>query len=103
MTLSSQFVALSAAKPAQNVATSVTTFYLSQQIGFMAGITFSESLIRSSLENRLIAEFGNSIRGHKVGYTELITYSRKLMMFYIVNSNNTESSTIISLCAPGIP
>ncbi|KAJ5379820.1 uncharacterized protein N7496_002248 [Penicillium cataractarum] len=54
MTLSSQFVALSASKPEQNAATSVTTYYLVQQVGFMMGITLSKALISREIEHRLM-------------------------------------------------
>ncbi|KAJ6049123.1 hypothetical protein N7444_005839 [Penicillium canescens] len=60
MILSSQFVALSAAKPEANAATSVTTFYLCQQIGFMAGVTSSRALVRSAIESGLKAALGNN-------------------------------------------
>ena len=66
MILSSQFTALSAAKPDENAATSVTTFYLCQQIGFMAGVTSSRSLVRSAIENGLKATLGENTASQEV-------------------------------------
>lgn len=66
MILSSQFVALSAAKPEASAATSVTTFYLCQQIGFMAGVTSSRSLVRRAIESGLKATLGNNARSREV-------------------------------------
>lgn len=58
MLLSSQFTAISAAKPDENAATSVTTYYFAQQIGFMTGITTVKSLIRKETRRRLSKALG---------------------------------------------
>lgn len=58
MTLSSQFVALSASRPERNAATSVTTYYLVQQIGFMSGITLAKSLM-NEMRRRLSIALGD--------------------------------------------
>jgi rRNA maturation endonuclease Nob1 len=67
MTLSSQFVALSASKPEQSAATSVTTYYLVQQVGFMMGITLSKALLSREIERRLMAALRNEAGRSKVG------------------------------------
>ncbi|KAJ9489595.1 hypothetical protein VN97_g3687 [Penicillium thymicola] len=77
MILSSQFVALSAAKPEANAATSVTTFYLCQQIGFMAGVTSSRSLVRRAIESGLKATLGNNA-GSRELITQVLTHRRSL-------------------------
>jgi hypothetical protein len=66
MTLSSQFVALSASKPEKNAATSVTTYYLVQQVGFMMGITLSKALISRDLESRLMVALRNEAGKNEV-------------------------------------
>lgn len=66
MSLSSQFVALSAAKPDHNAATSVTTYYLLQQIGWMTGVTVSRASITKLIRYRLKVAFGTSVESRKV-------------------------------------
>jgi hypothetical protein len=66
MTLSSQFVALSASKPEQNAAASVTTYYLVQQIGFMMGITLSKALLSREIERRLMFALRNEVERNQV-------------------------------------
>ncbi|KAL2698827.1 hypothetical protein AAEP93_010215 [Penicillium crustosum] len=53
MLLSSQFAALSAAKPEQNAATSVTTYYFAQQVGLMTGITAAKALLIKEMRRGL--------------------------------------------------
>ncbi|KAJ5597701.1 hypothetical protein N7537_007785 [Penicillium hordei] len=53
MLLSSQFAALSAAKPEQNAATSVTTYYFAQQLGLMTGITTVKALLIREMRHGL--------------------------------------------------
>jgi hypothetical protein len=53
MILSSQFAALSAARPEQNAATSVTTYYFAQQLGLMTGITTVKSLLMKEMRRGL--------------------------------------------------
>lgn len=71
MTLSSQFVALSASKPEHNAATSVTTYYLVQQVGFMMGITLSKALLSREIERRLMVAFRNEAGRSKVGISTI--------------------------------
>lgn len=77
MILSSQFTALSAAKPDENAATSVTTFYLCQQIGFMAGVTSSRSLVRSAIENGLKATLGENTASQEL-IDQVLSHRRSL-------------------------
>lgn len=51
--LCSQFVGVSVAAPEEHEATSFTTFYFSQQIGFMTGTSVTGSLFRVIFEARL--------------------------------------------------
>ncbi|CAI7600682.1 unnamed protein product [Penicillium palitans] len=53
MLLSSQFAALSAAKPEQNAATSITTYYFAQQVGLMTGITAAKALLIKEMRRGL--------------------------------------------------
>ncbi|OQD64419.1 hypothetical protein PENPOL_c007G05983 [Penicillium polonicum] len=53
MLLSSQFAALSAAKPEHNAATSVTTYYFAQQVGLMTGITTAKALLIKEMRSGL--------------------------------------------------
>ncbi|KOS43232.1 hypothetical protein ACN38_g5877 [Penicillium nordicum] len=53
MLLSSQFAALSAAKPEHNAATSVTTYYFAQQVGLMTGITTAKALLIKEMRRGL--------------------------------------------------
>ncbi|CAG8260874.1 unnamed protein product [Penicillium nalgiovense] len=53
MVLSSQFAALAAARPEQNAATSVTTYYLAQQLGLMTGITIAKALLIKEIKRGL--------------------------------------------------
>jgi rRNA maturation endonuclease Nob1 len=72
MTLSSQFVALSASKPERNAATSVTTYYLVQQVGFMIGITLSKALISKEIERRLIFALRDESGRNEVSIDEVM-------------------------------
>lgn len=101
MTLSSQFVALSASKLEKNAATSVTTYYLVQQVGFMMGITLSKALISRDLERRLIFalrdEAGRSeVSIHAIPRIGLPIYTYLL----IVNQKNHEPSTVNKFGTP---
>jgi hypothetical protein len=53
MVLSSQFAALAAARPEQNAATSVTTYYFAQQLGLMTGITTVKALLIKEMRRGL--------------------------------------------------
>ena len=87
MILSSQFVALSAAKPEANVATSVTTFYLFQQIGFMAGVTSSRALVRSAMESGLKATLGNIPGSREVSQLNIYrSYRCKILTITMTDS-----------------
>jgi len=66
MTLSSQFVALSASRPEKNAATSVTTYYLLQQFGFMSGITLTKSLLITEMRRRLSIALGDGSESTEV-------------------------------------
>lgn len=59
MILSSQFAALAAAKPEENAATSVTTYYFAQQIGLMTGITIAKALILKEMRHGLKIKLGD--------------------------------------------
>lgn len=50
---SSQFIGLSAAVEKSQLATTITVFFLSQQIGLMIGASASSALLRSAFRNAL--------------------------------------------------
>lgn len=77
MILSSQFIALSVAKPEKNGATSVTTYYLIQQIGFMTGITISRALMRRSMKSQLKLVLGDTIGGREASHNRSIPLLRE--------------------------
>ena len=67
MLLSSQFAALSAAKPEHNAATSVTTYYFAQQVGLMTGITTAKALLIKEMRSGLNVALKNQPGRAKVG------------------------------------
>lgn len=77
MILSSQFIALSVAKPEKNAATSVTTYYLVQQIGFMTGITISRQLMRRSMKSQLKVALGDTVRAREVSHNRSVPLLRE--------------------------
>lgn len=82
MTLSSQFVALSASRPERNAATSVTTYYLVQQIGFMSGITLAKSLLMNEMRRRLSIALGDGSESAEVRPMFSVPYAQENWYWY---------------------
>jgi hypothetical protein len=71
MTLSAQFVGLSASTPEEFAATSITSYYLFQQAGTMIGITMTTVLQHLVFKEKLEAKIGESSEDLKVRKTWL--------------------------------
>lgn len=69
MTLSAQFVGLSASTPEEYAATSITSYYLFQQAGTMIGITLTTVLQNLIFEEKLETKVGESPEDMKVRKT----------------------------------
>jgi len=67
---SSQFIGLSAAVQKAQLATTISTFFLSQQLGMMIGAATSAALLKSMFRSALVKSFGDShARSEQVGAT----------------------------------
>lgn len=66
MTLSAQFVGLSASTPEEYAATSITSYYLFQQAGTMIGITVTTVLQHLVFKEKLESTIGESPEDLKV-------------------------------------
>ncbi|KAJ5438339.1 uncharacterized protein N7458_009337 [Penicillium daleae] len=80
MTLSAQFVGLSASTPEQYAATSITSYYLFQQAGTMIGITMTTVLQHLVFKEKLEATIGDSPESLKKieHILESVEYSQSL-------------------------
>ena len=63
---SSQFIGLAASIEKPQLATAVSLFYLSQQMGLMIGASGSAALLRTSFRNALVKNLGHSADGKQV-------------------------------------
>lgn len=59
MILSTQFIGLSASAPKRQIATAVSTYYLSQQVGILVGVGASAAMLRMDFRKTLLRQLEN--------------------------------------------
>lgn len=59
MILSTQFIGLSTSAPKDQLATSISIYYLSQQVGTIVGISVTAAVLRGAFQNTLMRELGD--------------------------------------------
>ncbi|MCJ1230460.1 hypothetical protein MMC12_007134 [Toensbergia leucococca] len=69
---SSQFIGLAASIEKPQLATAVSLFYLSQQMGLMIGASGSAALLRTSFRNALVKNLGHSADGKQHRYFQMV-------------------------------
>ena len=77
---SSQFVAVSAAVEKPQLATTISIFFLSQQMGMMIGASGSGALLQRTFRNALVKNLGDSAEMGEVSIcNHTLIFSRRMV------------------------
>ena len=92
---SSQFIGLSASVEKSQLATTISIFFLSQQIGMMIGASASSALLRKTFRNALLDKLGNGRDSRQVsilGSPNILSpRSPRGYLSIVFRQNHTES------------
>ena len=96
MALLTQFIGLTASAPESQLATAVSVYYLSQQVGIITGVSSSAAILRINFHRALVRQLGNLAGKDQV--SSLLSSSPSICSpaSIIFNNSGTQQNTTVT-------